>query len=292
MSLLFICNTSSDCVSKVDPENFREINRIDLKGFEDKKIGPHGICKYRSSIITANSYSNTVSIISLEDSKVFHKFIGMHCNDVTVLDRRAFVICGDLNNVMVLDLFGMNVIEVIPCGSQPHSICSNKKNKLILTSNFNNDSITLIDVMNKTNVDIRVGAYPTKVLFTLDGKSAIVCESNMGSDYKGCISIICLKTLSIIQRIAVGMFPSDIYCDEKYIYVSNFGEGTVSIIDVNNYREIEKIIVGGMPRGIISNGKNLYIGDYYNNLLINFNYETKIKRKIPVGNEPAGMVLI
>ncbi len=292
MSLLFVCDTSADCISKIDPQQFKEVCRIDLKGSDDKRIGPHGICKYKNYIITANSYSNTVSIVNIEgNSGVSHKFIGMHCNDVTVVDRLAFVICGDLNSVVVLDLGNMNVVEVIPCGSQPHSISANRK--LLLVANLDNDSISLIDVSHKrSRINIRVGPYPTKAIFTLDGKFVLVCESNMGSDYKGCISIISLKTRSIIHRIAVGCFPTDMYCDEKFLYVSNFGEGTVSIVDINNYIEVKKIIIGGMPRGIVSQGKNLFIGDNYNNMLIKVNYENEYKRKIPIGQEPTGMILV
>lgn len=160
-------------------------------------------------------------------------------------------------------------------------------------SNINNDSISLIDIKNRNNYfNIRVGAYPTKAIFTLDGKSILVCESNIGSDYKGCISIISLKSLKIVHRIPVGNSPTDMYCDENFLYVSNFGDGTVSIIDINNYKEIKKIIVGGMPRGIISLGHNLYIGDNYNNLLINVDYTNEGKKNIPIGGEPTGMILV
>lgn len=294
MSLLFVCDTSSDCISRINLDVFEENCRIDLRGSENVRIGPHGICKYRNKIITANSYSNSISIINLEGNvSISHTFIGMHCNDVAAYDRKAFVICGDLNSVIVIDLVSMKMIEVIPCGNQPHSISMSIIKRILLVANMNNDSISLIDMRSKNNCfNIRVGAYPTKAIFTLDGESILVCESNIGSDYKGCISIISLKSHRIIHRIPVGNSPTDIYCDERYLYVSNFGEGTISIIDINNYEEIKKIIVGGMPRGIVSLGKKLYIGDNYNNLLLNVDYISESKKNIPIGGEPTGMILI
>ena len=190
-------------------------------------------------------------------------------------------------------LVNNRVIEEIPCGSLPHSICLNKEKKLLLVSNMEDDSITLIDCVNNENIkNIRVGAYPTKALFTVDGQYALVCESNIGSDYKGSIAIMSLKNYKIINRITVGNSPIDMYCNERFCFVSNFGDGTVSIVDINHYREDKKIIVGGMPRGIIKYGENIYVGDNYNNLLIKVNIQDESKKYIPIGGEPTGMILI
>lgn len=293
MSLLFICNTSSDSISKIDLEEFSEVSRINLRQSNMKRVGPHGVCKYKNNIITANSFSNTLSIINIEGrTSVSHKFIGMHCNDVVVLNGLAYITCGDLNCVAVFDLKSMDVAEIIPCGSQPHSISLNKKKSILIVSNLDNDSITLIDTLKRTQLSIKVGPYPTKAIFTLDGSNIIVCESNMGSDCTGFISIISLNTLTVLSRASVGVFPADMCCDDRYIYVSNFLEGTISVLDMATFKEVKKIVIGGMPRGIVSLGRNLYIGDNLNNILINVNYESCIKSKMPIGCEPTGMVLI
>jgi len=294
MSLLYVCDTSSDCISRINLEAFEENCRINLRESENARVGPHGICKYRNKIITANSYSNNISIINLKgEISISHTFIGVHCNDVAAYEGRVYVICGDLNSVIVMDLVSMKMLEVIPCGNEPHSISMNINKKILLVANMKNDSISLIEMKGRKNcINIRVGAYPTKAIFTLDGEFILVCESNIGSDYRGCISILSLKTHKIIYRIPVGNCPTDIYCDEKYLYVSNFGDGTVSIIDINNYQEINKIIVGGMPRGIVSLGKDIYVGDNYNNMLLKVDYTNENKKKIPIGGEPTGMILV
>lgn len=292
---LYVCNTSSDYVSKINIDNFQEERRIILKSNNmNDRVGPHGICLYNDKLIVANNYSHSISIINLsEELEESSHYIGVHCNDVVVFRDTAYIICGDLNSLLVFDLIENKILEEIPCGSLPHSICLNKEKKLLLISNMYDDSITLIDCKDNESIkNIRIGAYPTKAVITVDGQHALVCESNIGSDFRGSIAILSLKNYKIINRITVGNAPIDMYCDEKSCLVSNFGDGTVSCIDINHYKEDKKIIVGGMPRGIIKSGENIYIGDNYNNRLIILNITNGRKKYIPIGGEPTGMILI
>ncbi|RXI73609.1 YncE family protein [Clostridium tetani] len=293
MKHLFICNTSSDYISKVNLEKFKEERKIDLNSSNYRRIGPHGICKYRDKLITANSYGNGISIVDIKENReVNDYFIGMHCNDVITHKDNAYIICGESNNVVMFDLIKNGLLEEIPCGNLPHSIVINKEKELLLISNMENDSLTLIDLNNKNSENIRVGAYPTKSMFSFDGNYIFACESNLGCDAKGSIAIISLKTLRILHRIKVGNAPIDMYYDGRYCYVSNFGDGTISIVDMSYYEEVERLIVGGMPRGIVKLNKKIYVGDNYNNLLIEYNIKENIKSTIPIGGEPTGMVLI
>lgn len=295
MNYLYVCNTSSDFISKVNLNEFKEENRILLKRYNtDDRIGPHGICLSDKRIVVANNYSNTMSIVNLEEGiEESTHYIGVHCNDVVVFRNNAYIICGDLNSLLVFDLEKKQVTAEIPCGSLPHSICLNKEKKVLLISNMEDDSITLIDCVNNENIkNIRVGAYPTKALFTVDGRYAIICESNIGADFRGSIAVMCLKNYKIINRITAGNSPVDMFCNERFCFVSNFGDGTISIIDINCYREDKNIIVGGMPRGIIKYDDSIYIGDNYNNLLIKVNIKNEKKDYIPIGGEPTGMILI
>jgi YVTN family beta-propeller protein len=292
---LYLCNTSSDCISKINLNIFSEENRISLKTDSmAMRVGPHGICRNNSRLIIANNYSHSISIVSMsKEVEESNYYIGVHCNDVVVFENNAYIICGDLNNLAVFDLLSNKVIEEIPCGNLPHSICLNKEKKLLLVSNMEEDSITLIDcVKNEIIKNIRVGAYPTKAIFTVDGQYSLVCESNIGSDYKGSIAIMSLKNYKIINRVTVGNSPIDMYCNESFCFVSNFGDGTVSVVDVNHYREDKKIIIGGMPRGIIKYGEHIYVGDNYNNLLMKVNIKNESKKYIPIGGEPTGMLLV
>lgn len=293
MCCLFICNTSSDCISKVNVNSFKEESKITLSATNYRKVGPHGICRYEDKLITANSYGNSISIIDIEENREKENhFIGMHCNDVIEYENNAFIICGELNNVVVFDLIKSKLIEEIPCGNLPHSIALNKEKKLLLICNMENDSITLIDCENRENVkNIKVGSYPTKAIFSTDGQYILVCESNLGADGRGSISIISLKTFRVLYRIEVGNSPVDMFLENEFCYVSNFGDGTISIININYYEEVKKLNIGGMPRGIVKVNNNVYVGDNYNNLLIRVDIENESKKNIPIGGEPTGMIL-
>ncbi|MBU3185416.1 YncE family protein [Clostridium estertheticum] len=293
MRNLYVCSTSSDCISKVNLDLFIEEEKIYLDKQNLKRIGPHGIYVYENKILTANSYDNSISIVNTYNYEIESYFIGMHCNDLSVYDNKAYVICGDSDDIIVFDLEKKNIVEAIPCGNSPHSIYICKKKDLIIVANMNSDSITLIECAQNGNIkEIRVGAYPTKAVITPDGNYILVCESNIGMDNKGCINIISLKNCNVLNKIPVGNSPVDMYFNGEFCYVSNFGDGTVSILDINKYKEIKRIEVGGMPRGILEDEKYLYVGDNYNNLLFRIDKITENKKVISIGTEPTGMTLL
>jgi YVTN family beta-propeller protein len=293
MDYLYICNTASDYVSKVDPGTFAESEKITLSN-KGTKVGPHGICCWKNDLITANSYSNSISRIDLIQGKEKASYyIGRHCNDVDVYKDIAYIICGESNDIVAFDLMSNKIIEGIPCGSLPHSIAIEKDSGLMAVSNMESDSITLIDLgTNEGLKEIKVGPYPTKVIFCGDGKSIFVCESNLGSDNRGTISIVSIESCSVVNRIDVGKAPVDLWCDGLVCYVSNFNEGTVSVVYLEDKEEVKKIYTGGMPRGIVKKGRYLYIGDNYNNLLLKYDVYTDRKKVIPIGGEPTGIILI
>ena len=293
MSFLYVCNTSSDYISKINLDLFKEESKIPVGMDKTNKAGPHDLYAYNNTLLVANSYSNSLSIVDIDKNcEIENYFIGMHCNGVRVYDENAYVICGETNSIVVFNLIKKKIIEEIPCGSFPHSIDINLYKKLIAVANMHSDSITLIDCCNRENiVDIKVSAYPTKVLFSKDGEWLLVCESRMGMIKDGTLNIIDLNTLKSIGKIELGNSPVDIFTNENYCYVSNFGDGTISILDIESMKEIKRIKVGGMPRGIVQKENYIYVGDNYNNLLIQVNIEKENKKVITIGGEPTGMTL-
>lgn len=290
---LYICNTYSDYISKVNLDIFKEEDKIILGSKNITRTGPHGICGYNNQLLVANNFSDSISIIDLiTDKEAENYFIGAHCNDVIVYEDNAFVICGELNSVIVFNLIKRKVIEEIPCGNSPHSISISPNNKIIAVSNMESDNITLIDADKRDVINtISVGAYPVDAVFNFDGSQILVCESNMGGDAAGAVSIIPIDTGNIASRISVGICPVEICTDTKYCFISNFGDGSISFVNYVSKKEIKKIKIGGMPRGIVKKGKYLYIGDNYNNLLLQVDILNESKKVISIGREPTGMTL-
>jgi YVTN family beta-propeller protein len=289
MSYLYICNTSADTISKVNLQDFIEDSRIKLGINNADRIGPHGVCVFKENLLVANNFSNSISILK-DDKEIESQYIGSHCNDIAVFKNNAYIICGDSNSIIVFDLINKRIVEQITCEDSPHSISFDYKNQKMLVSNMQSDSLTLIDCLDRENIrNIRVGAYPTKAAFSVNGEYIYVCESNLGGYERGNISVISSSNYKVLYKIPVGYSPVDMDCDKDNCYISNFGEGTISIVNVNNYRQVKKINVGGMPRGIKKIGEYLYVGDNYNNQLLQVNILTESKKAINIGGEPTGM---
>ena len=106
LNYLYVCNTSSDCISKVNLNSFSEENRIFLNSNSmNGRVGPHGICANNDKLIIANNYSDSMSILNMsKEIEENSYYIGVQCNDVVVFENNAYIICGDLNSLVVFDL--------------------------------------------------------------------------------------------------------------------------------------------------------------------------------------------
>lgn len=293
MDYLFVCNSGSDNLSKINLKSFKEEGRIDLSS-SDNKIGPHGLCTWKGEIITANSHSSSISIVNvLGGGGVEEYYIGGNCNDVAVYKNDVYVTCGESNNIVVFDLDNKRIVEEIPGGNLPHSIDINYTLGLISVTNMEDDSVTVLSSNNRELVrHIPVGSYPTKAIFSKDNKYLFICESFLGSDSSGYINIVSTSTLTSIGKIETGKSPIDICCDGDVCYVANFSDGYLSLIYLEDMELVKRVFVGGMPRGIKKKGRYLYICDNYGNQLLRYDVFRDKKQAIAIGKDPIGMTLV
>lgn len=293
MRYLYICNTTQDLVNKVNVEKFALEESIKLIGVGNSKVGPHGLYLQGDLLFTSNCYDSSVSVVNLKENTMKSFYLGRYCRDICAHDNHLYIICGDSNNVVNFDLIREEIVEIIPSGDSPHSIDICNVTSEIVVANHGNDSITIFDALYGNDIaEIKVGPAPTKALFTVDGDYILVCESCMGSMERGRISVFSRKTRKLVQRIAVGNCPFDMYCDEQYCYVTNYGDGTISVIDIRNFKNIYNIRVGGMPRGIVCDEKYIYVGDGYNSLLYRISKKDNSEKIIiPLGGQPTGMIM-
>ncbi|MEG2289753.1 MAG: YncE family protein [Clostridium sp.] len=294
MRYLYICNTTQDRVDKVSVDKFELETIINLVGVNGSKIGPHGLCVQGDLLFTSNSYDGSVSIIDMETLISNSYYLGRNCRDICALGNHLYIVCGDSNDVVTFDLEKKEIIEIIPCGDSPHSIHCCSTTSEIVVANNGDDSITIFDSLYGGDIkNIKVGAAPTKALFTPNGDYILVCESRAGTSDKGCICVISSKSYKIIKRVPVGNCPFDMYCDDRYCYVSNYGDGSISIIDMLEFENIKNIRVGVMPRGIACDEKYIYVGDSYNYLLIGIDKEDNQKKIIiQLKGQPTGMIIV
>lgn len=143
---------------------------------------------------------------------------------------------------------------------------------------------------NKLLKKVEVGGHPAHIVFSHDGKYAIVTNGEDDS-----VSVIDTKTFETIKTISTGDSPHGfrISADSKYVYVANMGEDTVSVLDLVGMKELKKIKVGKNPvtTAVTSDGKTFMATLNGENALAIVDVETGDVQKVPVGNGPAQVYL-
>lgn len=110
-----------------------------------------------------------------------------------------------------------------------------------------------------------VSKQPRNIEF-YNGKAYVTC-------YDGFVDVIDTTSLTVVNRIAVGLNPEDLTVSGNKLYVSNSGglngptmDSTVSIIDLTSNNEILRLTVGLNPgRCVTDNEGDVYVvtrGDY------------------------------
>lgn len=291
MKSIIVSNTAGDSLSNINLTDY-SVENIPLD-LGEIPVGPHGIYMYRGNIITANSYSNSISIVDMKSNKeIKNIYVGAHPNDVKVFKDKAYVICGESNSLIVIDLAKGKIIVDLIVGRFPHSIEVNDEMSRMYIANMEGNSISVIDCESDRIVDNITGIeYPTKILLSKDKKVLYLCESYLGKDRDGYISIISIQDNKVIKKIKINGTPVNLYEDNKRLYVTNLVQGYISIVDIDKGREIKRIFVGGMPTGIIKDEEDIYIANNMNGTVIKLNLKERIIKTITVGKEPNAMIL-
>lgn len=292
MQSIFVCNTASDSLSEINLKDYSVVNYpLDLG---ERPVGPHGMEYDGNNIIISNNYNNSISIFNLRDKKEINNlYVGPHPNDVKVYKNKAYVVCSESNSVVVIDLINGNLIANIPVGEYPHNIEINRERNVAYVSNMKGNSISIINCEKNIVINnIKTLENPTKISLSKDKKTLYICETYLGKDIDGCISIMSTEKLKIEKSIRVGAVPVDFQEDKNKLYVTNLNDGTISIIDIVKGREIKKIYLGGCPKGIIKYNEDIFVGDYMNGKVFKINLKERIIKTITVGIEPNAMILV
>lgn len=190
--------------------------------------------------------------------------------------------------------------------NQPYTLTT-YKNKLYVT---NSNSTTVTIICTKTDKVISViGGFdgPSDMVITCSGKIGYV--NNYGgpegvqSGNGTTVSVVCLKTNTIIDTIITGLAPSALSLNKKYLYIINYvdgniGTGTMNIVKLKNNQVIETISGFSGPFDIVLDDKNAYISNFGSNNFAPFgntvsivNLKTFKIKNIKVGIQPAGVAV-
>jgi DNA-binding beta-propeller fold protein YncE len=169
------------------------------------------------------------------------------------------------NRLSVIDLKSNppRVLATLEAGASPAGLSINRQGTLALVANRGEGTVSAFTIQGKTVTPVgkvQVGPAnggPSHVMFTPDGKTALVTRDN--DHFISVLSIDGTKVEYTKRDLSAGMRPYglDISKDGSVAAVANIGRGggdtdTVSLIDMKArpIRVVETIPVGQTPEGI------------------------------------------
>ncbi|MGL5149346.1 MAG: YncE family protein [Clostridium sp.] len=293
MKYLILTNTASDNITILNPYTLKT-QKINLK-LNENDVGPCGIDKYDGRIVVANNYDNSISIVNLEAGKLIEEthYIGAYSNDVKVFEDYFLVTCGESNSLIGFNKKNAKIDFEVLLGEFPYSITINRGKKIAYVTNMQQDNISVVNIEEKKKIGtIETKKLPTKILYSYKNDVIFVCESYLGENDNGNVIAVSTKDNNILGRVMVGKGPLDMCEKGRYLYVSNFEDGTISVIDIKGFKEVKRIYLGGMPKGIQVYKENIFVADYYNNSVMVVNMQEAIVKAISVSKEPNAMILM
>jgi YVTN family beta-propeller protein len=154
------------------------------------------------------------------------------------------------------------------------------------TMNMKGSALFYDTETNKLINKVEVGEHPAHIVFTPDGKYAVVTNNENNN-----LFVIDTQTYKVVNQVTTGKGPHGfrISPDGKFAYVANMGEDTISVIDLVNFTETSRIKVGKTPvtTGITSDGKTLVATVNDEDALAVIDIATGNINKIAVGKGPA-----
>lgn len=133
---------------------------------------------------------------------------------------------------------------------------------------------------------IEVGNHPAHIVFTEDGKYALVSNNEDNN-----VTVIEVKSFTVTETIDTGMGPHGfrISDDSKKAYIANMNEDSVSVLNLETMTEEKKIKVGAAPvtTALTSDGKMLVTTLNAENMLAIVDLATDKVEKVEVGVGPA-----
>ena len=139
---------------------------------------------------------------------------------------------------------------------------------------------------NELIKEVKVGNHPAHIVFTSDGKYALVTNNEDNN-----VSVIDVNTFTVTNTVETGKGPHGfrISADNKFAYIANMSEDTVSVINLESFTEEKKIQVGPTPvtTGVTSDGKTLIATLNSENSLAIVDLATDEVTNVEVGVGPA-----
>jgi YVTN family beta-propeller protein len=199
---------------------------------------------------TANTASNTVSVIDMRDDTIFATVYDVSSPTGLAIspdNKWLYVTNGEINNVTYISMSSYRITGTIPVGRAPYGIAMTPDGGTAYVTNYLDNTASIINVTNKkVNGTINVGNGPYGIEINPVNGEAYVVNSDDGT-----ISVI--RDKSIFATIAAGGHAAKglaVTPDGSRLLVLDKDNNRVSIINTTTYEVINTVNTGRDPAGI------------------------------------------
>lgn len=262
--------------------------------------GPHDIALSPDGkfVVTANFYSNTISVISVQSlslQKTITTGDGAHGVVFSPDGSFLFIANARENTLSIIETATFTKQTKVNVGDYPEYIGVTKDGSKIFTTNLGDEgSITVLKndgFESKVIKEMASGIDPHGWALSPDGNSIVI--TNLGSNF---IYLLDAETFEEINHIDTGAATEfAVFKNDTELWVTNIGAHYISIIDVGQNKIIGQITVGETPHGIsFSTDKTLAFVPLYKpgELVIIDVEKRKVVKKIKVGEELHNSVVV
>jgi len=199
---------------------------------------------------TANTPSNTVSVIDMRDNTIFATIYDVNSPTGVAISpdcKWLYVTNGESNNVTYINMASYRITGTIPVGNAPYGIAMTPDGGTAYVTNYLDNTVSLINITNKkVNGTINVGKGPYGIKVNPRNGEAYVVNSDDGT-----ISVI--RDRNVVATIPAGDHTTKglaVAPDGSCLLVANKNGDTVSAINTTTYQVINTVNTGISPAGI------------------------------------------
>lgn len=180
----WVLANSSDRLLKVDLTNGAILGTVTF----EPESAPYQVRRARDGrlLVSLQGRAQVVAVDPDQLKVVDTWSTGRHPNDILVAGERAFVACGNEDEVLVIDLHDGSIEERIrirpwadaPAGSTPHALAVSGDGKQLYVAISDDNAVAAVDISQRGHSQVTgfipSGAYPSALAMLNDGKHLVV----------------------------------------------------------------------------------------------------------------------